>query len=454
MTRGARRSKSWCRAIFSGSSRGRMRYTQFTNARRRHHRRSDGHAARLAEPMTAGSASSSMRRARTIDYAWIAAAICRRHRAAAGAEDRALLALQGPTAAEVMARHWRRQRRRLAFMTAADCRIRRHRLPGLALGLYRRGRFRDFGRRPAMRRSAGRAAARRARGASRSGSAPAIRSGSRPGFASMATTSTRRTSPVEAGLVWSIGKRRSSEGWTSSARAAHRRGTGQGRRASASASGPRAARRRAKARAITDDDGGRSAPSPRAASARPLEGADRHGLCRDATSPKPGTACQLIVRGKPLAGARRAAALRAPPLQALKENVPRRTMSDIRYTKDHEWIRRRWRHRHRRHHRSCPGAAGRRGVRRAAGDRQAAWPRAARRRWSKASRRRARSMRRCPARSIDDQQASSRAIPASSTATPRATAGSSKHQAQERARANSSDLMDKAAYDEFVAGSI
>ena len=50
------------------------------------------------------------------------------------------------------------------------------------------------------------------RESSRSASARVIRCGSKPASASMAMTSMKTTSPVEAGLVWSIGKRRRSEG--------------------------------------------------------------------------------------------------------------------------------------------------------------------------------------------------------------------------------------------------
>ena len=50
------------------------------------------------------------------------------------------------------------------------------------------------------------------RKSSRSVSARGICSGSKPGSVSTATTSTRRRRPVEAGLTWSIGKRRRAEG--------------------------------------------------------------------------------------------------------------------------------------------------------------------------------------------------------------------------------------------------
>ena len=66
------------------------------------------------------------------------------------------------------------------------------------LRLYRRGRVRDFAGRRAMR-SRWPSACWPSRRSRRSGSARATRCGSKPGSASTATTSTRRTTPVEAG---------------------------------------------------------------------------------------------------------------------------------------------------------------------------------------------------------------------------------------------------------------
>ena len=77
--------------------------------------------------------------------------------------------------------------------------------------------------------------------------------------------------------------------------------------------------------------------------------------------------------------ARRARSLRgsAGSIRPGREGPPgfageRETMSTVRYTEDHEWIRLGDDgNRHGRHHRLCPAAAGRRGVRRPARHRQA-----------------------------------------------------------------------------------
>ncbi len=103
-------------------------------------------------------------------------------------EDRALLALQGPAAAAVMAR-LAPEAAALPFMGVAARPARRHPVPGLPLRLHRRGRVRDLGSgRPG--RGPGAAPAGRARGRARPASAPAIRCAWKPGSASTATTST------------------------------------------------------------------------------------------------------------------------------------------------------------------------------------------------------------------------------------------------------------------------
>ena len=72
--------------------------------------------------------------------------------------DRALLALQGPAAVEVLAR-LAPDCRGLTFMTTAEMSVAGSALPGLPPGLHRRGRVRDFGagraRRPACQRAPG-----------------------------------------------------------------------------------------------------------------------------------------------------------------------------------------------------------------------------------------------------------------------------------------------------------
>ena len=126
------------------------------------------------------------------------------------APERALLALQGPAAEPVAG---------AALPAAAGARLhdggdrarRRLRLPRLALGLHRRGRLRDLGRRR-RRGGAGAAAAGAGRACSRSASAPATRCAWRPGFCLYGHDIDETTSPIEAGLAWSIQKRRRSEG--------------------------------------------------------------------------------------------------------------------------------------------------------------------------------------------------------------------------------------------------
>ena len=125
-------------------------------------------------------------------------------------EDRALLALQGPAAAAVLSR-FDEGIARLGFMTAMEAAIGGCEMPGHPVGLYRRGWVRDFvagGWMPGGRRNAACPAAK----CSRSASAPAIRCASRQGSAFTGMTSTRRTTPIEAGLAWTIGKRRRAEG--------------------------------------------------------------------------------------------------------------------------------------------------------------------------------------------------------------------------------------------------
>ena len=95
----------------------------------------------------------------------------------------------------------------MRFMDAGPAPRRRHRLLRLALGLHRRGRFRDFGS-GRTGRSACQDAARRIATCCRSGSAPATACGSRPGSASTATTSTPRRRRSRRALEWSIQKSR------------------------------------------------------------------------------------------------------------------------------------------------------------------------------------------------------------------------------------------------------
>ena len=132
------------------------------------------------------------------------------------------------------------------FMQRRLVRLRRHRLPRLALRLHRRGRLRDLDRRPATRRRSGTRCSP-TRGSSRSASAPATRCGSRPGLCLYGHDIDETTSPIEAGLAWSIQKRRREEGGFPGADAHPARARRRARRASASACCPTAARRPARA---------------------------------------------------------------------------------------------------------------------------------------------------------------------------------------------------------------
>ena len=118
--------------------------------------------------------------------------------------ERALLALQGPKAAAVMAR-LAPELAQLTFMTGGEATIARHRLLRHALRLHRRGRLRDLGRR---RRggSARPGAARRARGRARPASARATRSRLEAGLCLYGHDIDTTTTPVEAGLTWAIQK--------------------------------------------------------------------------------------------------------------------------------------------------------------------------------------------------------------------------------------------------------
>ena len=141
--------------------------------------------------------------------------ICRRRSLVAVRADRALLALQGPQRRRSAGAASARKRRRLGFMTATGSRV-----AGIAAGCRApatpaRTASRSRSR-PAMPQRCSTACS--ATRCSRSASVRAIRCGSRRAFASTATISTRPRARVEAGLGWSIGKRRRARA-ASSARA-------------------------------------------------------------------------------------------------------------------------------------------------------------------------------------------------------------------------------------------
>ena len=93
-------------ADIAGLEPGRIRYTQLSTPRRRHHRRSDGQPA---SPTDDGRAHPRRQCGAQGDRLSLAqGSTCRRRSRSTVRDDRALLALQGPKAAEVMARPSRR----------------------------------------------------------------------------------------------------------------------------------------------------------------------------------------------------------------------------------------------------------------------------------------------------------------------------------------------------------
>ncbi len=170
-------------ADVAGLPEGRLRYTVFTNEARRGARRSDRRQGR-GWPVRGGQRRPPGRPTSPTCAGALEPACTVEELAA-----RALLALQGPAAAAVMARL------APARPGSRSCRRPRSRsraaLPRLPLRLHRRGRLRDLGRRRARPRSS-RAACSRSRRSRPPASAPAIRCASRPGSASTATSSRRR----------------------------------------------------------------------------------------------------------------------------------------------------------------------------------------------------------------------------------------------------------------------
>ena len=127
--------------------------------RRRHPRRPDGDAARTTTCSWSSTPPARTPTPRTC------APTSRPRCLIEPLPERALLALQGPKAAAVMAR-LAPELTKLTFMTGGEAAIARHRLLRDPLRLHRRGRLRDLGR---LRRSgsARPGAARRARGRAR-----------------------------------------------------------------------------------------------------------------------------------------------------------------------------------------------------------------------------------------------------------------------------------------------
>ena len=164
-------------------------------------------------------------------------------------KEQALLALQGPGPVEALDAAGSRGRASSSFMTGGAFRARTAPAAWISRsGLYRRGRLRDLGPGRATSRRCADALVADARGASRSGSARAIRCGSRRACRSTATTSTRRRRRSRPTSTFAIVKRRRAEGGFPGLPPDPR---GTGRRAdpqSASACVSRAASRCARAR--------------------------------------------------------------------------------------------------------------------------------------------------------------------------------------------------------------
>ena len=176
---------------------------------------------------------------------------------------------------------WRPAAPGCAFMATAEMDVGGLRLPRLAPGLHRRGRLRDLGRRPADAEPLARAPAGRCRGgAGRPGCPQFAAPGGGPA-ALRPRHRRRRPRPVEAGLGWTIGKRRRERGRLSRCRAhpAPARATAPARKLvglkpEGRAPGPRGHRDPATGRPA------RSARSPAAASARPSAGRSPWAMSR------------------------------------------------------------------------------------------------------------------------------------------------------------------------------
>ena len=128
---------------------GRQRYTQLLNPEGGI--LDDLMVTRSADPTEDGALMLIVNAARKeADYAHLVAHLPA-HVRLLRADHRALIALQGPQAAEVLARHVH-DAAGMRFMAASEHALRRHRVPRQPVRLYRRGRLRDFRPRDAHHR--------------------------------------------------------------------------------------------------------------------------------------------------------------------------------------------------------------------------------------------------------------------------------------------------------------
>ncbi len=178
---------------------------------RRHPRRPDGHAPARAIRARSGCCSSSTPRCKEADFAHICARSCRSVRLDARSTTARCSPCRGRKAAEV-ARRPRSRRRRLPFMgwrqsTFEGVAASSSRAPAIpartvSRSRYARQRARAFANALLADAEVEADRPRRARFAAARGRALPLRPRHRR----------RRPSPVEAGLVWSIGKRRRERG--------------------------------------------------------------------------------------------------------------------------------------------------------------------------------------------------------------------------------------------------
>ena len=265
----------------------------------RHPRRPDGDAARRIPARRQAASSSSTPRARTSTIDHIAEPAAGRRPARRRRTDARCWRCRGPRPPACSPALPRCRQTRLHDRRASR-RWRQTRCSCHALRLYRRGRLRDRRRRE---RDGGR---RLASCCSPTTDVQPIGLGARDslrleaGLCLYGHDIDTTTSPIEAGLAWSIQKRRrieggfpgaariqrGIEGWSDPPACRH-----QARRPRAGARGHRDPSTPAAARSASITSGG-FGPT--------VNGPDRHGLRRRPRTPRPARRCNSIVRGKPL----------------------------------------------------------------------------------------------------------------------------------------------------------